>query len=432
MSGSGYLVVSGRWDDNVAIVDVARALDPANNRTPNAVVSRPRVTPDIELPGEASPVKASGQPVSVAVDGGSRRAYVVNHSGPTSPAAAAAYQHGHPGLVTVVDLARALDPAHDGTLGAVDGFIATKRTGPVGCALSPDEAVLLVSCAEAAGSEDGGAEVTAISLETREVLRQIPLREASGHPAAGPSRENSPHPTYGRYPNPNGLAVSRLRGGIAFAGNGGTDDVSVVDLAAALAGDPGAELARVAVEAGPFGLAVSPHDRLVAVAARESMRERREGRTISILDVERAAGGGRDAELARVRVGSDDPAEETRPFAVAFTPDGRHLIASCFRSNTISIIDVAEAVEGRRAEVLRIHPDMPGGGPARPRGIAITPDRHHAAIIGGAKTGPRSSVVWILDLRSGAIVATVTEVGNESYLLAGFGRAAGEAAAKPS
>jgi DNA-binding beta-propeller fold protein YncE len=425
MSSSGHLVVSGRWDDNVAIVDVARALDPANDGTPNAIVSRPRVTPDIELPGDASAVKASGQPVSVAVDAGSRHAYVVNHSGPTSPAAAAAYQHGHPGLVTVVNLARALDPAHDGTLGAVEGFIATGRTGPVGCALSPDEAVLLVSCAEAAGSEDGGAEITAIGLETRQVLRQIPLREAAGHPAAGPSRKDSPHPTYGRYPNPNGIAVSRLRGGLAFAGNGGTDDVSVVDLAAALAGDSDAELARIAVEAGPFGLAVSPDDRLVAVAARESMRERREGRTISILDVERAAAGGRDAELARVRVGSDDPAEETRPFAVAFTPDGRHLIASCFRSNTISIVDVAEAVGGRRAEVLRLRPEMPGGGPARPRGIAISPDRRHAAIVGGAKTGPRSSVVWILDLTSGAIAATVTGVGNESYLLASFGSATG-------
>jgi DNA-binding beta-propeller fold protein YncE len=422
MGGFGHLVVSGRWDDNVAIVDVAKALDPANDATPNAILSRPRVTPDIALPGEAAPVKASGQPVSVAADRSGRYAYVVNHSGPTSPAAAGAYQHGHPGLVTVLDLARALDPAHDGTLGAVDGFIATERTGPVGCALSPDETVLLVSCAEAAGSEDGGAELTAIGVATRGILRQIPLREAARHPAAGPSPEDSPHPTYGRYPNPNGIAVSRLRGGLAFAGNGGTDDVSVVDLAAALAGDPGAELARIPVEAGPFGLAPSPDGALVAVAARESMRERREGRTVSILDAERAAAGGRDAELARVRIGSDDPAEETRPFAVAFTPDGRHLVASCFRSNTVSIVDVAEAVRGGRGEVLRLSPATPNGGPARPRGIAITPDRRHAAIVGGAKTGPRSSLVWLLDLESGRIVATVTGVGNESYLLAAFGK----------
>jgi DNA-binding beta-propeller fold protein YncE len=422
MADQGALIVSGRWDDNVAIIDVAAALDPANDGTSKAIVSRPRVTPDITpVPGGPS-VKASGQPVSVAVDGRSRYAYVVNHSGPTTPEAAGAYQHGHPGLVTVVDLARALDPAHDGTLGAVDAFISTQRTGPVGCAMSPDDSLLLVSCAEAAGSEDGGTEITAIDLTDRDVVGQYRLRETPGHPATGPSPEDSPHPTYGRYPNPNGIVVSPLRSGLIFTGNGGTDDVSVLDLAAARSGASEVEIARIPVEAGPFGLGLSPDGRLVAVAARESMCEPREGRTISILDVERAAANGRDAELARIAVGSDDPNEQTRPFAAAFTPDGKHIIATCFRSNTISIVDVDAALAGRPAEVTRLKPQTPNGGPARPRGIAITRDKRYAAITGGAKTGPRSSLVWLLDLASGAIAATVTEVGNESYLLASFSR----------
>jgi DNA-binding beta-propeller fold protein YncE len=139
------------------------------------------------------------------------------------------------------------------------------------------------------------------------------------------------------------------------------------------------------------------------------------------LDVERAASEPWAAEVARVPVGSDNSREETRPFAVAFTSDGKHVIASCFRSNSISIVDVAEALAGRPAEVLRLSPQTPNRGPARPRGIAIAPDKRHAAIVGGAKTGPRSSVLWLLDLSSGEIVSTVTEVGNESYLLAGFG-----------
>jgi hypothetical protein len=42
-----------------------------------------------------------------------------------------------------------------------------------------------------------------------------------------------------------------------------------------------------------------------------------------------------------------------------------------------------------------------------------------ACVIGGAKGGPRSSLVWLVDLESGRIAATVTEVGNESYFLAG-------------
>jgi DNA-binding beta-propeller fold protein YncE len=357
----------------------------------------------------------------VAVDRWGRYAYVVNHSGSTTPDAAGSYQHGHPGLITVIDLERARDPFHNGTLGAVESFVPTQRTGPVGCAITPDDGLLLVTCAEASGREDGGAEITAIDLGSREVVRQIPLRENPHHPASRPSSEDSPHPTYGRYPNPNGIVVSPRRGGLIFTGNGGTDDVSVIHLSAALSGAPDAEIGRVPVETGPFGLAMSPDGRLVAVAARESMRERREGRTISILDVERAATEPRSAEVVRVRVGSNDPNEETRPFAVAFTSDGKQVIASCFRSNSISIVDVAEALAGRPAEVLRLSPQTPNRGPARPRGIAIGPDKRHAAIVGGAKTGPRSSVLWLLDLSSGEIVSTVTEVGNESYLLAAFG-----------
>ncbi|MBI3507498.1 MAG: hypothetical protein HY059_21895, partial [Proteobacteria bacterium] len=82
----GHLIVSGRWDDNVAIVDVDRALLCGNDRTANAVVSRPRVTPDIDSDGDGLPdARASGQPVSVAVDREARFAYVVNHSGFATP-----------------------------------------------------------------------------------------------------------------------------------------------------------------------------------------------------------------------------------------------------------------------------------------------------------------------------------------------------------
>ena len=416
--GLGHLIVSGRWDDNVAIVDVARAVAPENDASDRAVVSRPRVTPDVDTDGDGRPdAKASGQPVAVTVDREGRFAYVVNHSGAATPAGAAGYQHGHPGLITVVDLKAARNPAHDGTLGAVAAFVATGRTGPVGCALTPDGRTLLVNCGEAEESEDGGDEITAIDVATRHVVRRIPLRETAGHPAPGPSRHDSPHPSFGRYPNPTGIAISPLRGGYAFVGNGGISDVSVIDLAAALAGDPGAELCRVPVETGPFGLAASPDGRLIAVAARESMSEPREGRTISIIDVERAVAGGRGAEVARIAVGSDDVGEQTRPFAVAFTPDGKHVVASCFRSNTVSLVDVADALAGRPAEAMRLHPKTPDGAQPRPRGIAMAGGRY-ACIVGGAKAGPRSSLVWFLDLTSGKIVSTVTGVGNESYMLA--------------
>jgi DNA-binding beta-propeller fold protein YncE len=413
----GHLIVSGRWDNWMAIVDVARALRPENDGTDRAVISRPRVTPDVDADGDGVPeTPASGQPVAVTVDRQARYAYVVNHSGAATPQAAGAYQHGHPGLITVVDLKAALDPAHDGTLGAVAAFIPTGRTGPVGCGITPDGASLLVNCGEAAESEDGGDEVTAIDLASRSVARRIPLSLNASHPAVSPSRHDSPHASFGRYPNPTGMAISPHNGGVVFIGNGGFSDVSVFDLKAAMAGDPGAQVNRVAIETGPFGLACSPDGRFVAAAARESMSEPYEGSTISIIDVARAAAGGKDAEAARVRVGSDDPAERTRPFAVAFTPDGSHVVATCFRSNTISLVSVADAIAGRPSEVLRLHPSAPGGATPRPRGITMAAGRY-AAIIGGAKTGSRSSIVWLLDLDSGRIVSTVTGVGNESYML---------------
>lgn len=133
----------------------------------------------------------------------------------------------------------------------------------------------------------------------------IPLRHNPAHPAAGPSAHDSPHPSLGRHPNRTGLVVSPLRGGPVFVGNGGVSDVSVIDLAASLAGEPDPELGRVAMETGPFGMAVSPDGALVAAAARESMSEPHEGRTVSIIDVARAAEGRRDAEIARLRVGDD-------------------------------------------------------------------------------------------------------------------------------
>lgn len=411
----GHLIVSGRWDNNVAVVDVEAALRPENDGTDRAVISRPRVTPDVDTNGDGMPDSpASGQPVSVAVAPDRRHVYIGNHSGAAAPAAAGAYQHGHPGLITVLDVGRALDPRHDGTLGAVDSFVPTGRTGPVGIALTPDARTLLVACGEAAESEDGGDEVTAIDVASHSVVRRIPLAEAMGHAAPGPSRHDSPHPSFGRYPNPTGLAVSPLAGGLAFVGNGGFTDVSVLSLPAALSGEGRAEICKIAIETGPFGLAASPDGRLIAVAARESMSAPYEGRTISIIDAERAAAGGKDAEIARVGVGSDDPHEATRPFAVAFSPDCRRVIASCFRSNTISIVEVSEAIMGRKSEVARLHPTAPEGIAPRPRGIVIAANRY-AAIIGGAKSGPRSSLVWLLDLETGRIAATVTGVGNESY-----------------
>ena len=413
----GHLIVSGRWDDNVAIVDLDKALLPENHETSNAVISRPRATPDLDLDGDGTPdARASGQPVAVAVDANGRFAYVVCHSGSATPEAAGAYQHGHPGLVTVLDVAKALDPTHDDTLGAVAEFVPTGRTGPGGCALSPDGAVLLVNCGEASESEDGGDEVTVIDVATRSVSARTPLVLNPDHPARTPSTQDSPHETFGHYPNPTGIVISPHGGGTVFIGNGGFSDVSVLDLAKARAGSDAAEINRVATETGPFGMALSPDGTLVAVAARESMSRDYEGETVSLIDVARAAAGRDDAERARIKVGGSTDDLHSRPFGVAFSEDGKRLVASCFRSNAVSILDVEAAVAGQPCELHLIHPEAPGGGPSRPRGIAVS--GKYACVIGGAKGGSRSSLVWLIDIDTGTVAATVTEVGNESYFLA--------------
>ena|SRR5436190_7605993 len=414
-----HILVSGRWDNIVSVVDLSRALDPKNDGTPQAIINRPRVTPDVDSDGDGvADAVASGQPVNVVIPKSGRYAYVVNHSGRATPAEAAAFQHGHPGTITVVDLVAALDPASNGTIKAIADVIPTGLSGPVGAALTPDEKYLLVSCAEASESEDGGAEVTVIDLASHKVVRQIPMAVKMNNGAKPiPASHPAPHPTYGNFPDPNGVAISPIGPGYILTGNGGTDDVSIIDLTRALAGDAKAELARIPVEAGPFGLAVSPDGKLLAVANRESAQTGVEGRTVSFIDIERAASGAADAERARVMVGTSDTSVATRPFAVAFTKDGKHVIATCFRSNTVSLIDVAKALATQPAEVVRLDLPTPDGGPSRPRGVVLTPDGRYAAITGGAKTGSGSSMLFLVEIATMKLAGRVTNVGNESYLL---------------
>jgi DNA-binding beta-propeller fold protein YncE len=156
---------------------------------------------------------------------------------------------------------------------------------------------------------------------------------------------------------------------------------------------------------------------LLAAASRESAQTGIEGRTISLIDIERAAVGAADAERARVMVGTNNASVATRPFAVAFSKDGKHVLATCFRSNTVSLVDVSKALEMQPAEVARLDLPTPDGGPSRPRGVVITPDGRYAAITGGAKTGPASSMLFLVDVATMKLAGRVSNVGNESYLL---------------
>ena len=415
------VMVSGRWDNEMILIDLAKAIDPANDGTDKAVINRVRYTPDSPDGGPMG-----GQAINVGIPPGSRFAYVIDHGRMTSAESIAfqkgqLIQHGYPGFLVVYDLKKALDPANGGTLKAVETFIETGGYGAAGLAFTPDGKYALVGHAESKGSEDGGNLLTIIDLSTRQVVRKMQLKMGSPGFACPPDPlpKAAPDPKWGCFPDTNGIVYSPAGGGYLFTGNGGTDDVSVIDVQRALVGGSDAEIHRIPVQTGPFGMAVSPDGKYVASANRESQRTEIEGNTISIIDVQKAIAKAKDAEVARVLVGANDPSVKTRPFAPAFIHGGKRILVSNFRSNNLSVVDVEKAIKGEPAEVARIPLVSPKDlGPSRPRGIAITADGRYAAITGApTKKGRGSSVVFVLDLDTLKVVGRVTGVGDEAYFL---------------
>jgi DNA-binding beta-propeller fold protein YncE len=221
------------------------------------------------------------------------------------------------------------------------------------------------------------------------------------------------------------LALGRTPDGRAyvFSANGGTNDVSVIDLSRALRGDPRAEIGRIPTQVGPWGITATPDGRHVIVANGGSQRDGSAGNTLSVIDVDRArAGGGSGAEVVRVLVGTDHPSEQTHPLIPTVTPDGREVVVPNVRANNVSIVSLRAALAGDRdAEVARIALTRPDGQPARPKGSAITSDGRYAVISGGPASPPFSQELghlYVIDLQSRRVVATVTGVGHEPYALA--------------
>ena len=161
---------------------------------------------------------------------------------------------------------------------------------------------------------------------------------------------------------------------------------------------------------------------MIAVTARETnLEDDNEGNTISIIDVDLARQGKPGAEAARVQVGTDDPKGLARPFAVAWTPDGKQIVVANFRSNNVSIVDVEMALAKKPgAEVARIPLARTDKEPARPKGIAVTADGHYAVVAGGGNTIKKSTTdmtgtAFVIDLQKKAVAATVANVGIDPY-----------------
>jgi YVTN family beta-propeller protein len=430
-------------------IELKKALRPENNATPNAIVSRSKAALD-RLDG-----KLLGDSANIVISEDRKTAYVVNHHGAIENDEF--LQHGGRGNIAVMNIRKMIDRRHDNTAAALERHIDSGSFGSVGLVLLKD--IFVIGNAESHLTEDGGNRITFVDRRTGslrgEVELSLPDRNSIGlecaaafkvpfvspggpptfpapsgpfvHPANGalsPVPLLSPHPAWGCFPDSNGLALGRSRNGktYLYAANGGTDDVSVIDLAEALKGSRRAEVARIPTQIGPWGIASSPNGRYIVAANRESQQRAFEGNTISIIDVENPF-----VEAARVRVGTDideTTAVQTRPFIPSFTPNGKEIIVPNFRTNSVSIVDLDLALARAgtlQGEVARIPLLRPGGGVARPKGSAVTSDGRYAVISGGARTTPNTvptGTVYIIDLKKRAVVATVTGVGNDPYGLA--------------
>jgi DNA-binding beta-propeller fold protein YncE len=432
-----WILATGRRDPRMYAIDLKKALRPENNNTPNAIVSRSKVALD-RLDG-----KLLGDSANIVISEDRKSAYVVNHHGAIENDEF--LQHGGRGNIAVMNIRKMIDRRNDNTAAALERHVDSGHFGSVGLVLLKD--MFVIGNAESHLTEDGGNRITFVDRKTGSLRGEVELALGRGgdtpcpafpvpfvSPSGPPTFQNtfptpngrfspvpllSPHPAWGCFPDTNGLALGRDRTGknFLYAANGGTDDVSVIDLAAALKGNRTAEIHRIPTQIGPWGIASSPNGRYIVAANRESQRVAFEGNTISIIDVENPT-----VEAARVLVGTNDPNVQTRPFIPSFTPDGKEIIVPNFRANNVSIVDLHAALgDPAKGVVATIPLVRPGGGVARPKGSAVTSDGRYAVISGGARTTPNTvatGTVYIIDLKKRAVVATVTGVGNDPYGLA--------------
>ena len=427
-----YILATGRRLPYVYVISLDAALDPANDRTSKAIISRSKVAT------EALDGRLLGDPANLVVSEDRRTVYVVNHHGAIDNAAFR--QHGGRGQIAVLDMDDLLAPGGNGSARALRRHMDSGGFGALGIVLLPE--TLVIANAENHLTEDGGNRITFVDQRTGSLRGTVELALGSPGfacpdypvpyvPPYGPPRNvavRAPSPGFGCFPNPNGLALGRASDGSAyvFSANGGTNDVSVIDLGRALRGEPRAEIGRIPMQVGPWGITATPNRRHIIVANGGSQRDGSAGNTISVIDVNLASARAGRAEVARVLVGTDDPLEQTHPLIPSVTPDGREVVVPNVRASNVSIVNIELALAGNPdAEVARIPLVRSDGQPARPKGSAVTSDGRYAVISAGPSLPPFSQElghIYVIDLRSRRLVATVTGVGHEPYALAAVER----------
>ena len=441
-----YALVTGRRDPRVIVVDISKAIDPANNGTQKAVISRVRVSPDVPAiePSRndakyigVTRIPAQALPNNIVI-GSDGKAYVSDHAGVSRPEdVESGMPHGYPGTLAVLDVNKTLDPANNNTTNAIDAIYYSGGFGPAGIIVTPDGKYAMIANSEGAGNEDGANEIGIINLQTKRLERVVSLgRGTGGHvpqtdghscdeiyrnPAKVP--HISPDPNWGCFSDPNGLAYTPRHGGYVFSANEGTHDVSVINVAKAISGAPHWETFRVPVERGPWAIVASPDGRMVAVTDRDNDENDEPGQFISLIDVDKAIAKSPNAEVRRVLVGTDDPQGQSHPFSLSFTPDGTRIVVANDLAANLSVVDVKKAVSGdEHPEIARIPLKLPSGTASglkpRPRAVSVTPDGRYAVVAGGEPNVKAGGTLWVVDLEQLKVAGTATGIGNEPYLLA--------------
>jgi DNA-binding beta-propeller fold protein YncE len=432
------VLATGRRDPRIYAIDLEQALEARNDNTPNAIVSRSLVNPR-RLDGTLL-----GDPANIVLSEDQATAFVMNHHG--GVVNAEFLQHGGRANVAVMDVRKMIRREFDDTDAALEHDFDAGWFGGVGILVT--RGLIVVGYSEGWLTEDGSNRIGLLDRRTGGIRSQIEM--ALTGPGTRQLRRNcAPFPVpfvspteppqipageaflsdvdpqdFGCWPDPEGLALARGSDGKTYlvSGNAGTEDVSIMDFDAALAGKRVVEVApRIPVQTGPFGIRASPNGKLVAVTARESNITGHEGNTISIIDIDRARLGLAGGEAARVQVGTDSATGEARPFTVSWTPDGRRVFVANFRTNNVSVVDVQRALAHLPgAEIARIPLARRDGNPARPKGTFVTGDGRYLVVSGGANTLPDltpTGTVFVVDLRTNRQVATVTGVGIDPYNL---------------
>jgi hypothetical protein len=305
-------------------------------------------------------------------------------SGSVTPAAAQKFQHGHPGTVTILDVAKTLDPANAGTTKAIEAIVPTDGFGPVGLAVTPDGKHALVSASEGDQLEDGGGTISIIDLASNKVVSKV--TQAWGNPAFRPTQSDSRRPEHGvrllyRCERRRGQSQARTRVYRERQHRRRFGDhlararpIPAPNRAHPGCGRPLGSCSRMA------------HWFLESRSARTVWATRCRSRRGE-------SGGSEDAEVARSWSAPIIP-QPRRGRSLASTPDGTQLIVSNFRSNVS-----CRREEGARRRLGAEPHQAPGGG-RRIRGImsrpmAATPYRRRARArrwraVGDGRVGAQS------------------------------------------